>query len=68
MEEKKNKNMINKIGCILCHVVSNVCILNCIFLMSLTIIPELSREELGKIMLYFLLSGVAGGIFWLISL
>ena len=68
MEEKKYKNMLNKMGCIVCRIVSNACILNCIFLMFLTIIPELSREEIGNIMSYSILSGFFGGIFWIMSL
>lgn len=67
-EELKYKNMLNKMRSMLCHIVSTACIFNCIFLMVLTIIPELSHEESINIMLSSLLSGVFGGIFWLLSL
>ena len=68
MGEKKYKNTLNKMGCILCRIVSTACILNCIFLIFLSTIPELSRQELGNIMSYSILSGVFGGIFWMLSL
>lgn len=68
MEVKRYKNMLSKMRCILCRIVSITCIYNCILLMLLTIIPELSHEESVNIMLSSFLSGVFGGIFWLLSL